>query len=137
MTGRPARRSALGAACVLGLFVAAPGVGGTPASADEGVAPPSAVQAVEAAPADAPPEVGAAPPGSTPTKPPPRGFLIYLTDGGDPIVVKEYVEEQGNVRFEKFGGWVGIPRDEILKIVPDEPDTSATLPPAPPAPVAA
>jgi hypothetical protein len=28
-------------------------------------------------------------------------FLIHLIDGGDPIVVEKYVEEGGQVRFEK------------------------------------
>jgi endonuclease YncB( thermonuclease family) len=67
----------------------------------------------------------AAPPGSDPgpgAKPArPRAYLIYLLDGSDPIVVKSYVEEGDQIRFEKFGGWVGIPRYEILRIVPDEP----------------
>jgi hypothetical protein len=64
----------------------------------------------------------------------PRAFLIYLRDGGEPIVVPSYVEEGGQVRFEKYGGSVGIPTYEILKIVPDEPDSTPTfaLPPPPP-----
>lgn len=64
----------------------------------------------------------------------PRAYLIYLLGGGDPIVVKRYIEENDEVRFEKFGGWVGIPRYEVLKIVPDDPDVSANLPPPPPTP---
>jgi hypothetical protein len=54
--------------------------------------------------------------------PPHRLFLIYLIDGGDPIVVSRYVEEDGQILFQKYGGWVRIPTFEILKIVPDEPD---------------
>ncbi len=75
---------------------------------------------------------GAAPPAPAPgpgAKPArPRAYLIYLLDGSDPIVVKSYVEEGDQIRFEKFGGWVGIPRYEILRIVPDEP--AAAPPPA-------
>jgi hypothetical protein len=68
-------------------------------------------------------------PGSAGSKRP-AAFLIYLIDGGDPIVVQKYVEEGGQVRFEKYGGWVGIPSYEVLRIVPDESeDASATLPP--------
>lgn len=66
----------------------------------------------------------------------PAGFLIYLIDGGDPIVVTRYVEENGQVLFEKYGGWVRIPTYEILKIVPDVPDPAARTVNLPP-PVAA
>jgi hypothetical protein len=59
----------------------------------------------------------------------PRTYLIHLIDGGDPIVVRKYVEEEGQIRFEKYGGWVGIPSYEVLRIVPDESeDAPATLP---------
>ena len=60
----------------------------------------------------------------------PRPFLIYLKDGSEPILVERYVEDNGEVRFQKYGGWVGIPTSEILKIVPDEPapETAAALP---------
>src|SRR5262249_43152569 len=83
---------------------------------------------------------GASTPRGAPTGAPasansaPRGYLIHLIDGSDPIVVKRYIEEGGEIRFEKFGGWIGIPRYEVLKIVPDVPDAPATaaLPPAPP-----
>jgi micrococcal nuclease len=75
--------------------------------------------------------------GQPPTAPPrsrsatPRAYLIHLIDGGDPIVVQKYVEQDGQIRFEKYGGWVGIPRYEVLRIVPDESEeTEATLPPA-------
>jgi hypothetical protein len=79
----------------------------------------------EAAPAAAP-ETG------RPAKP--RAFLIYLIDGGDPIVVQKYVEEAGQVRFEKYGGWVGIPRYEVTRIVPEESeDTTLAQPPSGPA----
>jgi hypothetical protein len=68
--------------------------------------------------------------------PAPRGYLLHLIDGADPIVVKRYVEDGDQIRFEKFGGWVSIPRYEVLKIVPDLPETSATvaLPPVLPEP---
>src|SRR4029453_17390273 len=64
--------------------------------------------------------------------PPPRAYLIYLIDGGDPIVVQKYAEEDGQIRFEKFGGWVSIAIDEVRRIVPDEPDDAeyAIPPPA-------
>jgi hypothetical protein len=75
----------------------------------------------------------AASPAGPMTTPPakPRTFLIHLIDGGDPIVVKQYVEEGGQIRFEKYGGWVGIPRYEVLRIVPDESEeTAGAFPPA-------
>ena len=65
----------------------------------------------------------------------PRAFLIFIDDGSEPIVVKRYVEEEGQIRFEKYGGWIGIPRHEILRIVPDDPDRVESLPPAPLAPM--
>jgi hypothetical protein len=72
----------------------------------------------------------AAPPGG-PAPPGPGGYLIYLLDGVEPLVVKRYVEEADQIRFEKYGGWVGIPRYEVLRIVPDEPEpVTAALPPA-------
>src|SRR5262249_39187784 len=59
----------------------------------------------------------------------PRAYLIHLIHGGDPIVVPKYIEQGGEIRFEKFGGWVSIPSYEVLRIVPDESeDTSAALP---------
>ncbi len=66
----------------------------------------------------------------------PRTYLIHLIDGGDPIVVQKYTEEGGEIRFEKYGGWVSIPSSEVLRIVPD--DSEEALPilaprPAPPA----
>ena len=83
------------------------------------------VAATPGLPAAAP----AAPPESTRAVKP--RFLIHLIDGGDPIVVEKYVEEGGQIRFEKYGGWVGIPSYEVLRIVPDESeDATATLPPA-------
>jgi hypothetical protein len=64
----------------------------------------------------------------------PRAFLIHLIDGGDPIVVQKYVEEAGQIRFEKYGGWVGIPTYEVLRIVPDESeDVPLAVPPPGPA----
>jgi hypothetical protein len=64
-----------------------------------------------------------------PTKP--RAFLIHLIDGADPIVVQKYTEEGGQIRFEKYGGWVAIPSYEVLRIVPDESDDAAGMLPAP------
>jgi nuclease-like protein len=60
----------------------------------------------------------------------PRAYLIHLIDGGDPIVVEKYTEEDGQVVFEKYGGLVAIPRYEVLRIVPDTSDdtTAGTLP---------
>jgi len=63
----------------------------------------------------------------------PRAYLIHLIDGGDPIVVQKYVEQDGAIRFEKYGGWVSIPSYEVLRIVPDDTEeTSETLPPPTP-----
>jgi hypothetical protein len=59
----------------------------------------------------------------------PRAYLIYLIGSPEPLVVPRYVEEADQIRFEKYGGWVGIPRYEILRIVPDEPSPPAALPP--------
>jgi len=129
MTGPPQARPPLGAACALTLLiVVAPGVAGAPAYAENPVTQPrlAASPAPEGAGAGEP----SALPKPTPAKPP-RAFLIYLIDGGDPIIVKRYVEENDQVRFEKYGGWVGIPRYEVLRIVPDEPDVTANLPPSP------
>lgn len=62
-----------------------------------------------------------------------RAFLIHLIDGGDPIVVQKYTEQGGEIRFEKYGGWVSIPSYEVLRIVPDDSEeTSETLPPPTP-----
>src|SRR6185436_6053911 len=47
-------------------------------------------------------------------------YLIHLIDGSDPIVVQKYVEEDGQIRFEKYGGWVSIPTYEVRRIVPDD-----------------
>src|SRR5262249_59285321 len=88
-------------------------------------------------PAARPPRwLAPAPPDPPTARPPapPRNFLIYLSDGGDPIVVSRYVEEQGQIVFEKYGGSVRIPTYEGLKIVPDTPNPfhrTANLPPAP------
>ena len=62
-----------------------------------------------------------------------RAFLIHLINGGDPIVVEKYTEQGGEIRFEKYGGWVSIPSYEVLRIVPDDSEeTSETLPPPTP-----
>jgi hypothetical protein len=73
-------------------------------------------------------------PAASPAKAP-RGFLIYLLDGRDPIVVKAYEEADDQIRFEKYGGTVSIPRYEVLRIVPDQPEEALALPPAPPVPL--
>jgi hypothetical protein len=75
-----------------------------------------------AAPASAPERARAAKP---------RAYLIHLIDGGDPIVVQKYTEEGGQIRFEKYGGWVAIPSYEVLRIVPDDSDDAAGTLPAP------
>lgn len=69
-----------------------------------------------------------APPDEAPVRKP-RVYLIYLLDGGEPIVVERYVEENGQILFQKYGGWVRIPTYEILRIVPDEPERTVNLPP--------
>jgi hypothetical protein len=61
----------------------------------------------------------------------PAAYLIHLIDGRDPIVVQKYIEEGGQVRFEKYGGWVGIPSYEVLRIVPDELEDASTALPLP------
>ena len=64
----------------------------------------------------------------------PRAYLIHLIDGADPIVVQTYTEQDGQIRFEKYGGWVAIPSYEVLRIVPDDSDDAAgALPPPGPA----
>lgn len=62
----------------------------------------------------------------------PRAYLIYLIDGGDPIVVKKYTEDGGRIRFEKFGGWVEIQSYEVLRVVPDDSDDRAPTAAVPP-----
>jgi hypothetical protein len=62
----------------------------------------------------------------------PRGFLIYLTQRDEPIVVSRYTLEDGQVVFEKYGGQIRIPEAQVSKIVPDVPDEGGSLPrPAP------
>src|SRR5262245_49811121 len=64
---------------------------------------------------------------STPRAP---RYLIHLIDGSDPIVVQKYVEEDGQIRFEKYGGSVSIPSSEVRRIVPDDgEETPSALPP--------
>jgi hypothetical protein len=80
--------------------------------------------------------------GAPPAAPPrgraaePRAYLIHLIHGGDPIVVQKYVEADGQIKFEKYGGWVAIPKYEVVRIVPDNADDTDTSVP-PPAPVEA
>jgi hypothetical protein len=80
--------------------------------------------------------VGAPPTSADRTRTKPaRKYLIHLIDGGDPIVVQKYTEQDGQVLFEKYGGMVSIPRYEVLRIVPDDgEDTPDALPAALPAP---
>jgi hypothetical protein len=94
-----------------------------------GLAPLAAAGQALRAPGSAPEKAATA---AAPSKP--KRFLIHLLDGQDPIVVERYVEAGDEIRFEKFGGWVAIPRYEIRRIVPDEPDQTVTLPPPPPEP---
>ncbi len=61
----------------------------------------------------------------------PRAYLIHLIDGGDPIVVQKYTEEDGQIRFEKYGGVVAIPSYEVLRIVPDNSEDAVGTLPAP------
>ena len=77
------------------------------------------------------PARAASPQSTAPTRPgQPRAYLIYLIDGGDPIVVQKYTEQDGQIRFEKFGGLVAIASYEVLRIVPDESDDAGgALPP--------
>jgi len=147
MNARPRRGPALGAG--LALAVLAVGV------LDAGVAAPRAASvslrrppghgaerprlvSPTPRPAVRPPRwLKAAPPEATSprSQPAPRGFLIYLIDGGEPIVVSRYVEENAQILFEKYGGWVRIPTYEILRIVPDTPDPAERTVNLPPAPV--
>jgi hypothetical protein len=80
--------------------------------------------------------VGAPPTSADRTRAKPaRKYLIHLIDGGDPIVVPKYTEQDGQVLFEKYGGMVSIPRYEVLRIVPDDgEDTPDALPTALPPP---
>lgn len=130
MIGGSGRRSALIGTCTLVVLGIAWSAAGAPA--------PVPKPAAQTRPAAKAPERarGQPPAPAEPAKAkPPRAFLIYLIDGGEPIIVKRYVEENDQIRFEKYGGWVGIPRYEILRIVPDEPEAIANLPPpAAPAP---
>src|SRR4029453_11686518 len=61
----------------------------------------------------------------------PRAYLIYLIDGGDPIVVQKYTEQDGQIRLEKFGGGGSIASYEVRRIVPDEPDDAEDAIPPP------
>lgn len=47
------------------------------------------------------------------------GFLIELHGGGE-IVVNDYWEEQGEIRYSRHGGFVGLPADEVKDIRPTE-----------------
>jgi hypothetical protein len=147
MNARPGRGPALRAALVLAVLALGldPGAAAAPpAPASGATRRPSAVversrplaTAPRAAarpprwlrrqPADAPVAVE---PSEQPTV---RAFLIYLVDGGEPIVVSRYTEESGEIVFEKYGGVVRIPTYEILRIVQDAPhpaERTANLPP--------
>ncbi len=52
----------------------------------------------------------------------PRLYFLYIHHDRDPLVVDNYREEKGEIVFEKYGGKIRIPKDEILRIVPDQPD---------------
>ncbi len=58
----------------------------------------------------------------------PRAYFLYIHDDRDPLVVDNYREENGEIVFEKYGGQIRIPRDEILRIVPDQPDLPEASP---------
>ncbi len=53
----------------------------------------------------------------------PRIYFLYIHHDRDPLVVDNYREEKGEIVFEKYGGKIRIPKDEILRIVPDQPDS--------------
>jgi len=55
--------------------------------------------------------------------PKPRMYFLYIHHDRDPLVVDNYREEKGEIVFEKYGGKIRIPKDEILRIVPDQPDS--------------
>jgi hypothetical protein len=150
MNGRPGRRPALRTGLGLALLalglahVAGAAPPGSPAASKRrpghaaergrplGAIPrPAARPPRWMVPTPAPPP---SPAPASPAKPLPRAYLIYLSDGGEPIVVSRYSEQDGQIVFEKYGGWVRIPTYEILKIVPDTPDPAdrtANLPPGP------
>lgn len=95
--------------------------------------PPVAVERTRAAvPLRAP--VAGTEEGAAPERETERVYLIYLVDGGEPIIVDRYRQETGMVVFEKYGGTVRIPTYEIVRIVADERDRFDILP-APPPPV--
>ncbi|MBI3455623.1 MAG: hypothetical protein HY002_07530 [Candidatus Rokubacteria bacterium] len=144
MNARPRRRSARWAGFVLALLAFGLHDGATGASDRQAAAeqrpPARGGERLRGPGTVRPPAGGAAPWRRGPSEPAdsraekvPRGFLIYLIDGGEPIVVTRYAEEAGQIAFQKYGGWVRIPTYEILKIVPDEPDPAdrtANVPPA-------
>jgi hypothetical protein len=149
MKARPGRGPALRAGLVLavlalgldpGAMAAPPAPAATarrrPSAAVEPGRPPATAPRAAARPARWLRSSPAAPPGApdAPEQPAPRAFLIYLVDGGEPIVVSRYGEESGEIVFEKYGGVVRIPTYEILRIVPDAPhpaERTANLPPPP------
>lgn len=130
MNARPARGPALGAGLALAVLILGPGVLAGAAGPAVSLQHPFGLDRTRTTaplprpavrlprwPRDAPPATAA-----RRAEPVPPSFLIYLIDGGDPIVVDRYDEEGGQILFEKYGGWVRIPTYEILKIVPDVPD---------------
>lgn len=148
------RRCRLAGPALVALLLAA-GTAGHLALAEESRVPRAATPGPEAPPGKPARRTGFETPAEAPPRPPqrpeeisqraaeapgadvepprplePTGYLIYLRDGGDPIVVTRYVEAEAEIRFEKYGGWVGIPRYEILRIVPDLPLAAPGWPPA-------
>lgn len=147
MNARPGRGPALGVGLVLAALTLglAQGAAAAPPAPASGVKRrPSATLersrplATAPRPAARPPRwlraTPAEPPVATPDpgdRPTSRAFLIYLVDGGEPIVVSEYTEASGEIVFEKYGGVVRIPTYEILRIVADTPhpaERTANLP---------
>ena len=66
------------------------------------------------------------------------GFLIELRNGGE-ILVSDYWEVDGEIRYSRYGGFVGIPLDSVKDINPTErpvkvsgdPSRAAGIDPAP------
>jgi len=84
---------------------------------------------VAALPPQAPPEPTKAervlPAVSSSTKP----HLLEMASG-DTIKVKGFWIEEGQLKFRRFGGMVGIALSEVLKLVPEEPEPSGERIPA-------
>jgi len=98
-----------------------------PAPAGAPAAPPPFT--VAALPREAPPEPPKVerilPSVSSSTKP----HLLEMASG-ETIQVKGFWIEEGQLKFRRFGGMVGIALSEVLKLVPEEPEPSGERVPA-------